>query len=388
MGIYRRTGARGTLWYIRYWTGGVERREAAGPTRQHAKDMLARRQVEIAERRFGPAGAAPAASRRTKVAELAERWMKHAKATKRSWRRDQVSLVHLVGHLGQMPVTALVPLDIERYKRTRLAEKYTVQTRGADGRLHPVPRETKPGTINRELTLLRTMLRQAVRDGLIHRNPFDGVKLMREPPGRVTRLSPADEERLLGACGPRLRAVVTVALHTGMRLGEILALRRRDVDLDAGLLSIEQSKSGRRRDLPLNAAAHAALAAARGRLGADAGPDDLVFGTRTGLPYRSLERPWRAALAKAGVKGFRFHDLRHAFASRLVEGGTDLLTVAQLLGHSSLAMVQRYAHLSPQHRREAVDRLVRPDKKPDPAAGDVAEVFNITAGSSGGRPLF
>lgn len=339
---------RGRIWHVRYWAEGRERWEAAGPTRALAEALLNRRKLETAEGRVLPGKRRRA---RFTVRDAGARWLEHAKTAKRSWKRDAVSLAHLNAHLGGKLLDQLVALDVERYKRQRQGETY----RHGGGE-----HATAPGTINRELTLLRTMLRRAVRDGDLVRNPFDGVKLLGESPGRVTRLDPEAEARLLAACPSRLRAVVTVALHTGLRLGELLGLRWADVDLRSGLVRVERSrpggeagtKSGKRRDVPLNAEARGALEAlGRGE------PEALVFGTGRGTPYTNLPRDWRAACAAAKLRDFRFHDLRHAFASRLVENGTDLLTVAQLLGHASLAMVMRYAHLSPAHRREAVDRL-------------------------------
>lgn len=374
MGIFK----RGDRWYVRYVYEGAEYRLTAGvgSTAEHAKAMLAGILLEIAHGRHTPG------KRRSRltVRDLCREWLEQAEQSKRSWKRDRVSVAHLNRHLGSRRIDKLSALLIEGYKRDRQRETYRRGKATDDG--PPVERPTTPGTINRELTLLRTMLRRALRDGRLIRNPFDGVKLLREPPGRVARLSADDEARVLAACPPRLRALVAVALHTGCRVGELLAARWRDVDLRVGLLAVEQSKSGQRRDVPLNATARAVLEAVAAKAAGEAkhpDPDARVFSTAKGGKYGNVERDWRLARVKAGLPTLRLHDLRHAYASRLVEQGTDLLTVASLLGHGkpeapSLAMVSRYAHLSPQHRREAVERLAvgapppvldAPDREPD-----------------------
>ncbi len=357
MGIFK----RGDRWYVRYVYEGTEYKLSAGvgAEAEQAKALLARVLHEIAIGRHTPG---KARSRLT-VRDLGAAWIKDAEQSKRSWKRDAVSLAHLNRHLGARKIDKLSALMIEAYKRDRQRETYRRGKVRDDG--PPVERPTTPGTINRELTLLRTMLRRAVRDGKIGRNPFDGVKLLREPPGRVARLSADEEVRVLAACPPRLRALVAVALNSGCRVGELLAARWRDVDLRVGLLAVERSKSGQRRDVPLNATARGVLEALAAKAAGAAkhpDPDARVFTTAKGGKYSNVERDWRIARVKAGLPTLRLHDLRHAYASRLVEAGADLLTVASLLGHGSperpsLAMVSRYAHLSPQHRREAVERL-------------------------------
>jgi integrase len=138
-----------------------------------------------------------------------------------------------------------------------------------------------------------------------------------------------------------------LALHTGLRRGEQYGLRWEDVDRERHILSVPRSKNGAMRHVPLNGTARHALA----ELHARNGDSDLVFGSKS-------PRGWfEPAVNAACVNDFTWHCLRHTFASRLVMAGVDIRTVAELLGHKTLAMTMRYAHLAPDHQLAAVERL-------------------------------
>ncbi len=151
-----------------------------------------------------------------------------------------------------------------------------------------------------------------------------------------------------------------VSINTGLRQGEAFELTWRHVDLERAILTVvgTTAKSGTTRHIPLNAEALAALRGWRAQAVATA-PDDRVFPARDGARLDNVHNAWAGLLKTAGITGFRWHDLRHHFASRLVMCGVDLNTVRELLGHSSYSMTIRYAHLAPEHRAAAVARLVR-----------------------------
>jgi len=135
-----------------------------------------------------------------------------------------------------------------------------------------------------------------------------------------------------------------------MRQGEALGLTWGQVDRSRGVIQLELTKSGRRREVPLNRQAGAVLA----RRALPHGPEEPVFGTRSWYAFRSY---WQEAVRAAKIDDLRFHDLRHTFALWAVQRGATLLEVRDLLGHHSLAMVIRYARLAPEHLRSAVSRL-------------------------------
>jgi integrase len=178
------------------------------------------------------------------------------------------------------------------------------------------------------------------------------IRMEREPEGRLRWLTPEEATRLLDASRQSRNAdlidLVELALFTGMRRGELLELNWERVDRARGVVLLEVTKSGRRREVPLNSRADTVLA----RRGSHA--HGLVFSSRNWNAYRHA---FEGAATRAKLTDFRFHDLRHTFASWTVQRGATLQEVKDLLGHSTLAMVMRYAHLSPEHLRSAVARL-------------------------------
>jgi integrase len=174
----------------------------------------------------------------------------------------------------------------------------------------------------------------------------------REAEGRLRWLTPEEATRLLDASrksrNEHLTDLVEFALFTGMRRGEVLALTWERVDRARGVVLLDVTKSGKRREVPLNSRADAVLA----RRGSKS--SGLVFGTRHWDHFRSA---WENAVGRSNLADFHFHDLRHTFASWAVQRGASLQEVKDLLGHRSLAMTLRYGHLAPEHLRTAVARL-------------------------------
>lgn len=232
----------------------------------------------------------------------------------------------------------------------------------ADGR--PIFRaRRKPltgATINRYAAAIGAVFTWAIRrriapKGFAH--PVRGVEQQRESPGKTRFLSDDERGRLLSACKAskwdRLYLLVLLALTTGARRGELLGLRWRDVDLQQRVLHIGRSKNGDPKVLPLVDAAAAELQ--RFKAGADA----LVFPARLDPSHpMAIEDRWRQVLRAAGVRQFRFHDLRHSCASMLAANGATLLEIGDLLGHRHVAMTKRYSHLAASHRAALVQRVM------------------------------
>lgn len=190
-------------------------------------------------------------------------------------------------------------------------------------------------------------------------NPCARVVRPKEPRGRVRFLDEDERHRLLTACQAsrkrRLYPFVVLALCTGARRGELLGLRWYDVDLDRGVAIVHHSKNGDRRGLAITGLAAQVLEQWRTcrRTGCD-----LVFHNRHGKPTFP-RHAWMEALAAAEVGDFRFHDLRHSFASYLAMSGATLAELAEAMGHKTLAMVKRYAHLTEGHTKRVIARMNR-----------------------------
>ena len=213
------------------------------------------------------------------------------------------------------------------------------------------------------------------------------VRRKKENNGRVRFLS-ADEERTLRAVVtawyPQHLPELDVALHTGLRRGEQYSLTWDDVDFSTKLLSVSLTKNGETRHIPLNTAALAAF----NELYRNSSGVGYVFTSRHGDRLLKGRHWFEPAIREAGVKNFSWHCLRHTFASRLVMAGVDLRTVQQLMGHKSISMTVRYAHLAPEHQMAAVERLcpapgaleaptdTRTDTEPIRGAESIAALVN------------
>ncbi|MGH7367497.1 MAG: integrase [Candidatus Rokuibacteriota bacterium] len=317
--------------------GRQERRHSAAWSEEDAQRALAARVLGIeaqAERKVVPAAAT--------FEMVAARYLE-VKRGRASWRDQKATLDRLLAAFGRnTPVAALSAERIARYQARRKAEA-SLRRRGADGKPLPV----SAATVNRELALLRHLLVLAGEWGHIEKVPK--VRLEREPEGRLRFLSEEEIARLLAACGasahPELYATVQLALNTGMRKGEVLGLSWDRVDFARGVILLEKTKSGRRREVPMNDAVYAVLSARTGER------EGRVFSTR------SVRNAFEKAVSEARLEDFRFHDLRHTAASHLVMRGASLANVRAVLGHADVKMTMRYAHLSPEHLRSAVARL-------------------------------
>ena len=229
---------------------------------------------------------------------------------------------------------------------------------------------TTPATCNRYLAALSHVFTIAEKDwGWIDANPCRRVRRLTEPRGRVRFLSDAERERLLGVCrqsrDARLYPLVVLAIATGARQAELIGLRWSDIDLQRRSAILHKTKNGERRSLPLTGLALELLrdlAAAR-----PVGGDHVFPGRRRKPAFP--RRAWEVATAAAGLEDFRFHDLRHSCASYLAMSGASAPEIAAVLGHKTLAMVKRYAHLAEPHTAGVVARMTEKFLRPAAPAG-------------------
>lgn len=215
-------------------------------------------------------------------------------------------------------------------------------------------------TINRYLAALSVVLSYAVKElEWLDSNPMNKVAKMPEPRGRVRYLSDEERELLLEhvkqAENPYLYPAVLLGLTTGARRMEILNLKWDDIDLDSKWIVLEHTKNGERRGIPL---VEPALGEIR-KLYKNRGNHQLVFPSRNGSKPFDITRSWHTALAKANIQDFHFHDLRHTCASYLAMNGTTMGEIAAVLGHKTLQMTKRYAHLSNSHTQSVVEKMTQ-----------------------------
>ncbi len=225
-----------------------------------------------------------------------------------------------------------------------------------------IKKTRSPSTVTRYLAALSHALSTAANEWQwIDDNPMRKVRKPREPRGRVRFLSDNERGALLEACqqsrSPKLYPMVVLALATGMRLGEIQRLRWADVDFTRQRIILHETKNGERRAVPLTGHALATLQ----NYGKVRGLDNtLLFpadsAQKNDKPF-NIQKHWQAALKAASIEDFRFHDLRHSAASYLAMNGASLAEIAEVLGHKTLQMVKRYAHLSEAHTSAVVAKM-------------------------------
>lgn len=274
--------------------------------------------------------------------EMMDRYMdEHSKLKKKSWRRDELSLSHLLPFFGVYALTEISAEMISRYKTRRLKER------------------AKPATLNRELSMMKHAFNLAMKEwDWCKENPCCRVKRERENNERDRVLGYDEEDQLLKVCPPWLKEIVIFALDTGAREGEILELNRKSFDPFRRVVTMLQSKTGQYKTIPLTSRVFEIL---KNKIKVRNIHRDLVFPSQQGtrITDTNLGRAFRNALKKAKIEGFRFHDLRHTFASRCAQGGVDLSIVQKYLGHKDPRMVQRYSHHSIESLRKGIEVLER-----------------------------
>jgi len=327
---------RGNTWWISFMYQGQQVRRSTGTSdRKLAEAILGKVRVQIVEGRFFDK---PVDDKRT-FSELMDRFSSEHCVKLAGCRRMLTSVNNLRGFFVDAKLAHITPKRIVDYKNKRYA----------DG--------VKPATINRELATLKKAFNLARREWeWCKDNPVCRVSMERENNTRDRWLTLDEEQRLVTMAPSWLQELIVFAIHTGMRMGEILALAWNGVDLFRRTLTVFKSKNGERRTLPLN---QTVLGLLTRKYAVRSLTVDLVFHSQTQTPLDpdNLRRAFRIAITKATIVDLHFHDLRHTFATRLVQAGVDLYKVQRLLGHKSPMMTQRYAHHYPESLRDGVEKL-------------------------------
>jgi integrase len=342
-GVFERTPG---VWYVR-WTADGRLRKEVGGTRAAAKKLYSVRKGEALKgipHKFH--------SKRVTFGDLAASALEYSKGHKKSFQDDVERMAVLVEWFGNKPADSIRPQDIER----RLSEASTRTTRKVSPK-HPqksynAPKKLSPATVNKYKALASLCYRLGVENGRVTLNPARIMRRLPEVNGKVRFLTPDEQTRLKAVIEPQHPerwAIVTLALNTGCRAGELWGLRWTEVDRNPATPSVMllDTKNTKNRSIPLNEDALAALEV----LAKIQVKDGYV------LPRQAYGGWFRLALKAAKVEAFTFHCLRHSFASRLVDAGVDITTVAKLMGHSNIQQTMRYAHPAPQHLAEAVSKI-------------------------------
>lgn len=338
--IRKRVGKKGKVsWQVDYYDPGGRRKMKCFKLKKDAEAYLA--QVGVAKREgtydeiFEP---------KVEVSfnELADRYVENFGDQKsfRTFKRHAVR--YFRESFGDRRLRSISYLDLETFRNRRRA------TPLKSGKPRTV------ATVNREMAALKHMLNKAVEWELLEVSPFrKGSRLtFKENNQRQRYLLEEEIEKLLASCSPHLLPIVEIALHTGMRKGELLGLTWDQVR--DGFIYLAETKSGQGRQIPLDERATQVIKELKVR---NKWGSPYVFLGPDGNQLKDVKKAFAGACRRAGIVDFTFHDLRHTFASHLVMKGANLKAVQRLLGHSDSKMTDRYSHLSPAHLKDSVNLL-------------------------------
>lgn len=333
--IITNRGKKKTTYSVQIRVKGAKPIHATFDRRRDATDFAKKTEADIRAGRYGTRSE----SMRHTFSDLLDRYFKSYEVP-----RDQAAILEWwrteIGHQALANVTPPLLSAV----RDKLAKE-----KNSKGRAR------SPSTVNRYFAYMSAVFGKAKKEWhLIEQNPFSSIKKLREPQGRVRFLSDSERDKLLAACKdssePHLYEFVVLALQSGARAGELQGLDWSDIDFNRGVAILEHTKNRRRRTIPIRGLALELLRDRRGI----SGP---VFHSADGRVPFDYSKPFREAVSGAGIENFRFHDCRHTAASALAQAGCSLLEIAELLGHQSLTVTQRYAHLTDKTVTDLGDKL-------------------------------
>ena len=330
---------RGKTWVLDYYLDGKRIQKAVGPYKGYADLVLADIKLKIARRRTGLFTADK------KLSEYVPQFLSYIQVHSKplTTKRYRQVITHFCNFLDTVEdppgmLSQIGPPLIEQYKVHRLDS-------------------VKPQTVNTEITLLHHFFRYAVEMKYIASNPTQNIKKIKRSVSKTPRFLTRNEiARLLEQCNPNLSSIVKFLVNTGMRFGELQNLEWDDIDWKKKEIHIRikehWSPKGDERKVPMNKTVQQILRSFEHR-------ERWVFTTKTGSQVRQ-SHTWdrlKIACQRANLEIVSPHVLRHTFASHLVMAGVDLASVSKLLGHKDISTTMIYSHLSPDHLRQAVERL-------------------------------
>ena len=352
-GIFEKESGSGIWWICYFDQFGKKRREKAG-TKSVAIKLYGKRKQQVLEgKKLPEIFRKPSIN----VGQLTDDALAYSKRNKRSYKTDVPRFASLKEWFGAQPAEELTPKEIE-YRLAKVAEK----------------EKWAPSTFNHYRSLMSLSYRLGILNRKVTVNPARSVTHRREDNNRIRFLTVEEEKKLRQVIEAKWASHMPefdLAINTGLRKGSQYGLTWDMIDFKSRMLSIPRTKNEEPIHVPLNDAAVAALRVvhdrgeARGR---------VFQSAKTGEPLENGRHWFDDAVAEAEIKNFRWHDLRHTFASRLRMKGAPLEDIADLLGHKSLTMTRRYAHLGPNKLHAVVSLLGASDTTSDTTQNGVTSV--------------
>lgn len=301
---------------------GKRHRETFVGSKTLGKEVLAKRKTEISEENFFP----ERKKKQLTFEEAADKYWEIHLSQKKSAGKLKYTLNYLKKYFGKIPLSSLTTEKVQQFYNERMAQ-------------------TSPSTANRHFTTLRAVINKVLTLKLYKGvNPCLGVVKQKENPARTRYLSFEEAKELILQAPVRSQVLFACAIGTGMRRGEILNMDWQHIDWKTGMIYIYESKSGNKREVPMSPHLKDNL---------------LRFASKTKgkvfhLTIPMIEHDFEKTLKKCNITGVRFHDLRHTFASHFIMNGGSIPELQRILGHSSVELTNRYAHLSPTYLRKSI----------------------------------
>ena len=271
--------------------------------------------------------------------KVIDAFIEYGKVNRIGWNNDKYTVKHLAEYFKGKKLNEISSFAIEKYKSYKKEKGLA------------------PSTINREVSTISKMLSIAVDNNWINENPCRKVKPLRVD-NKVERYLTADEEkRLLDGCigeDAYIKPMIILALHTGMRKGEILNLKwDENVDLKQKYFTLYKTKNGKKRKIPMSNTVFKELT----KLNSKRLSEYVFTNPISKTCYENIKKAFKRACERAGISKLRFHDLRHTAATRMVSAGIDLVVVKEILGHADIQTTMRYSHPVPERKKQAIDAL-------------------------------
>ncbi len=340
-GILARKSEKGIIrWYIVYYEDGKQKQKVIPDA--HSKGDAAQAFYQKKEELNCQAHGIRPKPKRIRFDDFSKMYLEdYAKSNKLSWKTDECYIRIMNQFFETDFLEEITSQRIEAFKRWRLDSG------------------VKNQSVNLYLKVLRLMLRLATEWDYLHEMRMPKIKLLPENGNhRIRFLSEEEEIRFFDSIdpgAPHLGPIVMVAIYTGMRKGRVLNLKWSQIDFEKEEIWVENTKSKKSRDIRFKSPLKELLL----NLWENRMDEEFVFiNPDTGKPFVDVSRSFDATCKRAGIENLTFHDLRHAFATRLIDAGADIITVMELMGHSSVRMTQRYTHSSRERKERAIEAMV------------------------------
>jgi integrase len=337
-------------WYFQYQYRGTRYPQVGGPTRKIAEVALGKKLIEIYERKHG-IGKEPSTPWLTAKGQFLEWAQTHLKPGSYDMYRNSFNNIERIEpSFKRMTLDEIESGDVEEYTRKR------IETKRGNGK-NVEGAKVSPATVNREIATIKRLLSWATEQDpkLLIRNRAEGVKLLKEPKGRIRFLTEEEQRALLEQCKtPHLRMAVIIALETGLRRDGCMTLKWSDMDDDYIRKNV---KGGTLVTVPITNTLREALREYKRQsvvMSKYVVPSPVDPSTHLRV---DSDIGFETACKNAEIKNFRFHDLRHTFATNFLQRTSDLRALQEILGHSDIKMTERYTHVIKEHLKKLMGKF-------------------------------